>query len=105
MPGAVWERLGPTEQNFLVPSVDLTVHVFDTDIGPRGWLLRRNASRWAGGGLAEATMELYAEDGRPLAVANQLMHIRPIDRDTLRARVEANQAADPAGHGRAGHAG
>lgn len=92
MPGAVWERLGPTDGNFLVPSVDLTVHVFDTDIGPRGWLLRRNTSRWAGHGLAEATMELYRQDGRPLAVANQLMHIRPIDRETLRARVEASAA-------------
>lgn len=92
MPPAVFERLGKQDQAFLVPSVDLTVQVFSTELAPGDWLLRRNTSRWAGHGLAAADMEIFSQDGRPLAYATQLMHVRVADRDVVRQRIEATKA-------------
>lgn len=94
MPPAVFERHGPDDRFFLVPSVDLTVQVFDTRLDADGWMLRRNRSRWAGAGLAAAEMELFAADGRPLAYATQLMHVRVADAERIRARL-----AEAAGEG------
>lgn len=88
MPGAVFERHGRDDRFFLVPSVDLAVQLFDTDLGDDGWMLRRNTTRWAGGGLAQAEMELFSADGRPLAFATQLMHVRVADPDLMRRRME-----------------
>ena len=70
-----------------MPSVDLTVQLFDTDLGPGGWMLRRNTTRWAGGGLAQAEMEIFSADGRPLAFATQLMHVRLADQEAMRRRI------------------
>lgn len=88
MPGAVFERHGKDDRFFLVPSVDLTVQLFDTDLGPEGWMLRRNTTRWAGDGLAQAEMALFSADGRPLAFATQLMHVREADHEAMRRRME-----------------
>jgi acyl-CoA thioesterase len=93
MPGAVFERHGPDERWYLVPSVDLTVQIFDTDLGPGGWMLRRNTSKWAGGGLAQASMELFSQDGRPLAYATQLMHVREADRTLIAERMAGTAEA------------
>jgi len=88
MPGAVFERHGRDDDHyFLVPSVDLTVQIFDTQIDGEGWMLRRNTTRWAGGGLAQAEMELFSADGRPLAFATQLMHVRLADPEATRRRI------------------
>jgi hypothetical protein len=50
-------------------------------------MLRRNTSKWAGGGLAQASMELFSQDGRPLAYATQLMHVREADRTLIAERM------------------
>lgn len=83
MPGAVFERHGGRGGFYLVPSVDFHVQLYDRDIDPDGrydgWMLRRNTSRWAGRGLGSADMEVFSADGRLLAFATQLMHIRKAD--------------------------
>jgi acyl-CoA thioesterase len=78
MPGAVFERHGKDDRPFRVPSVDLVVQIFDTDLGREGWMLRRNTTRWAGAGLAQAELEIFSADGRPLAFATQMMHVRAL---------------------------
>ncbi|HVX18674.1 MAG TPA: thioesterase family protein [Acidimicrobiales bacterium] len=71
MPGAVSERMGEWSEWF-GPSVDLTVHLFDTP-GP-GWLLLRNRARHAGDGYASVEMEAWDPETRSLvAYATQQM--------------------------------
>lgn len=87
MPGAVFERLGPGEHEWVPPSADLTVHLFgDADAE---WLLARNRARHAGDGYASIDMELW-DPGRGLvAYATQVMFFvfpdGPPPRDSGRA--------------------
>jgi acyl-CoA thioesterase len=76
MPGAVSERVGPTEHHWFAPSIDLTVHLLDP--WRSTWLLAHNRARFAGDGYASADMALWdcGEDGsdhpRLVAYATQL---------------------------------
>jgi acyl-CoA thioesterase len=75
MPGAVSQKLGPQDEMWFGPSVDLTVHL----LGPAtpGWLLAHNRARHAGDGYASVEMALWdprAPHGPGLvAYATQLM--------------------------------
>jgi acyl-CoA thioesterase len=71
MPGAVSEKVGPTDRNWFAPSVDLTVHLLDHCRST--WVLAHNRARFAGDGYASADMALWdcGEQGtdRPRLVA------------------------------------
>ncbi len=76
MPGAVQERLGPTQRRrrYLPPSADLTVHMLGS--ARSEWVLGVNRARHAGDGYASADMELWDVDGgeaRLVAYATQTM--------------------------------
>lgn len=76
MPGAVGERIGPSDRVWFAPSVDLTVHLLDDCRS--SWVLAHNRGRYAGDGYASADMALWdcGEDGRSrprlVAYATQL---------------------------------
>lgn len=76
MPGAVAEKLGPTDRTWFAPSVDLTVHLLDDCRSP--YVLAHNRVRYAGDGYASGDMALwdYGADGtsepRLVAYATQL---------------------------------
>ncbi len=76
MPGAVGERVGPTDRHWFAPSIDLTVHLLDHCRSE--WVLGHNRARFAGDGYASADMSLWdcGEDGsetpRLVAYATQL---------------------------------
>jgi acyl-CoA thioesterase len=76
MPGAVGERVGPTERDWFAPSIDLTVHLLDYCRSE--WVLAHNRARFAGDGYASADMSLWdcGDDGREtprlVAYATQL---------------------------------
>jgi acyl-CoA thioesterase len=62
MPGAVGERLGPSEgRQWLPPSADLTVHVLGE--ARAEWVLGVNRARHADDGYASIDMELWDLDG------------------------------------------
>jgi acyl-CoA thioesterase len=75
MPGAVGQFLGPQEEMWFGPSVDLTVHLLG--VASPGWLLAHNRARHAGDGYASVEMALWdpRADGGPalVAYATQLM--------------------------------
>ena len=74
MPGAVSERVGPSERQWLPPSADFTVHVLGD--ARADWVLGVNRARHAGEGHASADMELWDLDGaspRLVAYATQTM--------------------------------
>ena len=60
MPGAVGQRVGPTERPWFGPSVDLTLHMCADCRSP--WLLGHNTARWAGDGYASVDMALWDGD-------------------------------------------
>lgn len=60
MPGAISQRIGPTERLWFGPSVDLTVHLCGDCHSP--WVLAHNTARWAGDGYASIDMALWDED-------------------------------------------
>jgi len=69
MPGAIGQRIGPTDRPWFGPSVDLTVHVLGDCRSP--WVLAHNTARWAGDGYASVDMAMW--DGDTLvAYATQL---------------------------------
>jgi acyl-CoA thioesterase len=76
MPGAVSEKVGPTDRAWFAPSVDLTVHLLDHCRSP--WVLAHNRARFAGDGYASADMALWdcgetgSEPARLVAYATQL---------------------------------
>jgi acyl-CoA thioesterase len=76
MPGAVGEKVGPTDGGWFAPSIDLTVHLLDHCRS--SWVLAHNRARFAGAGYASADMALWdcGEDGmdtpRLVAYATQL---------------------------------
>ncbi len=76
MPGAVYERVGRSAEQWFAPSVDLTVHLLGACRSP--WVLGHNQARFAGGGYASADMALWdcGADGRAaprlVAYATQL---------------------------------
>jgi acyl-CoA thioesterase len=76
MPGAVGEKVGPSERMWFAPSVDLTVHLLDDCRS--SWVLAHNRARYAGDGYASADMALWdcGDDGgrepRLVAYATQL---------------------------------
>lgn len=57
MPGAVGERVGPRDEMWFSPSVDLTFHLLGT--WRSEWLLAVNTARWAGDGYASVDMALW----------------------------------------------
>jgi acyl-CoA thioesterase len=71
MPGAVGEMIGPQDQQWFAPSVDLTMHLLDECRSP--WVLAHNRARHAGDGYASADMALWdcgeEGDGEPRLVA------------------------------------
>jgi len=71
MPGAVGQKIGPVDEPWFGPSVDLTLHVLDR--AEPGWLLAHNRARHAGDGYASVDQALWTEDGRLVAYATQLM--------------------------------
>ncbi len=71
MPGAVGQKIGPTDDPWFGPSVDLTVH-FLSEAEP-GWILGHNRARHAGDGYASVDHALWSEDGRLLLYATQMM--------------------------------
>jgi acyl-CoA thioesterase len=76
MPGAVGERVGPTDRPWFGPSVDLTVHLLDDSRSE--WVLAHNRARHAGDGYASADMALWDPgdgdgDARLVAYATQLL--------------------------------
>jgi len=75
MLGSVGQRIGYTEQRWLGPSVDLTLHLF-TDPRP-GWILSHSRARIADDGYASLECALWdptGDDGpRLVAHATQLM--------------------------------
>jgi acyl-CoA thioesterase len=76
MPGAVGERIGPTDRPWFAPSIDLTVHLL-ADCRS-SWVFAHNRARLAGDGYASADMALwdYGDDmaapPRLVAYATQL---------------------------------
>ena len=76
MPGAVGEKIGPTDRMWFSPSIDLTVHLLDECRS--SVVLGHNRARFAGDGYASADMALwdYGDDGRAtprlVAYATQL---------------------------------
>jgi acyl-CoA thioesterase len=76
MPGAVGEKIGPTDRAWFAPSVDLTVHLLDDCRS--AWVLAHNRGHHAGDGYASANMTLWdcGMDGtaepRLVAYATQL---------------------------------
>lgn len=75
MPGAVSQKLGPGQQQWFAPSVDLTLHVLGTCRSP--WVLAHCTARHSGGGYASADMTLWdygpdLSDPRPVAYATQV---------------------------------
>lgn len=60
MPGAIGQRVGPTDRPWFGPSVDLTVHLCADCHGP--WVLAHNTARWAGDGYASVDMALWDGD-------------------------------------------
>lgn len=83
MPGAVGEKVGPDSGMWFGPSVDLTVHLFDTCRS--NWVLAYNQARHAGDGYASADMSLWdcGSDGtappRLVAYATQVFFFTFID--------------------------
>jgi acyl-CoA thioesterase len=69
MPGAIGQRLGPTDRPWFGPSVDLTVHVLGDCQSP--WVLAHNTARWAGDGYASVDMALW-DDATLVAYATQI---------------------------------
>lgn len=90
LPPAVAERRGPGDP-LIFPSVDLTTQIFDTHVGGDGWMLRRLRSRWAGDGIAQGEGEIFSEDGRLLAYSTQLMHLRVVELESFRSRIQENR--------------
>lgn len=77
MPGAIGQKLGPTERRWFGPSVDLTVHLGADCRSP--WVLGHNTARWAGDGYASVDMTLW--DGDTLvAYATQTSFFTFLDR-------------------------
>lgn len=76
MPGAVGEKVGPSDRAWFAPSVDLSVHLLDDCRS--SWVLAHNRARFAGDGYASADMALWdcGDDGagppRLVAYATQL---------------------------------
>ncbi len=71
MPGAVAERMGPSQPAWYPPSIDLTVHVLGETQSE--WVLARNRARHAGSGYASAEIELWDPEGALLAYGTQMM--------------------------------
>jgi acyl-CoA thioesterase len=83
MPGAVGEKVGPTERQWFAPSVDLTVHLLGECRTPV--LLGHSHARFAGDGYASAEMHLWdcGPEGRDaprlVAYATQLFLFSFVD--------------------------
>jgi hypothetical protein len=83
MPGAMAERVGPSDRMWFGPSVDLTVHLLGDCRSP--WVLGHNHARFAGDGYVSADMALWdcGVDGRAdpqlVAYATQLFFLTFLD--------------------------
>lgn len=61
MPGAVFEKVSPTEQRWFAPSTDLTVHLFSA--ATPGWLLGHYRAHLAADGYASADAAVWDPRG------------------------------------------
>ena len=82
MPNAVFEKVGPAEDDrWFAPSVDLTVHLLGVPAGT--WILNHSRAHYAGDGYASAEVALWNPDGRDgptlLAWATQVMFFTRFD--------------------------
>jgi acyl-CoA thioesterase len=78
MPAALHRAIGPGEDRFFAPSLDLTTYVIDDDTA-REWLLFALTSRRARAGWAIAEVDVWDvwdDEGRYLAHGAQAMFIR-----------------------------
>jgi acyl-CoA thioesterase len=73
MPPSMASYLGP-ETRYFFPSLDLTVHFLEDTTSE--WLLCSAYSRQARRGVATAEMEIWSDQGRLVAYANQMMFMR-----------------------------
>jgi acyl-CoA thioesterase len=71
IPGAVFQRVGPTAPPFFAPTLDLTVHFLDRT--EHDWMLQVMRMRRANHGYGSGEMELWSRDGQLLAHASQTM--------------------------------
>lgn len=71
MPGSVFQRMGPDVPECFVPSVDLTVHLFQDATSE--WLLAHNHARYSGDGYASLENALWDPERGLVAWATQLM--------------------------------
>jgi acyl-CoA thioesterase len=71
MPGSIGERMGWVSQQWLPPSVDLTVHLLGDCRSE--WMLAHNRARFAGDGYASAEMLIWSPDGQLVAYGTQMM--------------------------------
>jgi hypothetical protein len=69
MPGAVFQKIGMTEDRWFSPSADFTIHLFGR--ATPGWILGHNRARHAGDGYASVDMALWdpRAEGGPALVA------------------------------------
>jgi len=70
MPGSVFQKLGPQEENWFAPSVDFTIHILGS--ARPGWLFAHMRARHAGDGYASVDAALWdpAGDDGPTLVAH-----------------------------------
>ncbi|MDQ3461473.1 MAG: thioesterase family protein [Actinomycetota bacterium] len=61
MPGAVFEKVSPTEDRWFAPSTDLTVHLFGA--ATPGWLLGHYCAHLAGDGYASVDAAIWDPRG------------------------------------------
>ncbi len=74
MPPAISEGLGPGHRPPFAPSLDLTVHFLD--VARTEWLLLDAQARWVEGGVAQAELQVWDADQRPVAHGVQTMILR-----------------------------
>lgn len=71
IPGAAMQWVGPTQERFFAPTLDLTVHFLD--VTDDEWMLQVMRMRRATHGYGSGEMQLWSRDGRLLAHASQTM--------------------------------
>lgn len=74
MPPSLRQKLGPSNERFIAPSLDLTIHFLDSTTSE--WLLVSAYSRRAGGGVATAEVEIWSLDRKLIAYGTQMMFLR-----------------------------
>jgi acyl-CoA thioesterase len=74
MPPSLRQKLGPSNERFIAPSLDLTVHFLQPTRSE--WLLVSAYSRRARGGVATAEVEIWSQERELVAYGTQMMFLR-----------------------------